>query len=68
MTWKVVMDEDEILLEYISGLNHIAISIDPNGVGYAIREGNEFRPGKFDLSGEQFARAIADIRQAATRT
>jgi hypothetical protein len=68
MPWSVHVADDEILLEYRSGENHIVISLDEDGPGYTIREGNSFQPGRFDLQGGQFLLALDDIRQALTRS
>lgn len=68
MLWQVHMEEDEILLEFRNGENHIIVSIDEDGPGYAIREGNAFHPGKYELKGDQFASAIKEILAAYSRS
>lgn len=53
MGWKVWADDDELCFEFIEGDQHIIVSLEKTQdhvhFGYAIKRGNEFKPGMYNL-------------------
>lgn len=53
--------EDELLLSWFrDGQPHVFLTVTDDGFGYTIREGDRFRPGKFD----KWADASKEIKAA----
>ncbi|MDA9521652.1 hypothetical protein XI06_15205 [Bradyrhizobium sp. CCBAU 11434] len=55
---RVSLLDDELLIEW--GRPDVAISIDDDGFGYAVRRGDQFEPGVSD----KWSGAVSEIRAA----
>ncbi len=54
MTWKVWADDDELCFEFIEGDRHVIVAIEKTQdlvkFGYAVKRGDEFEPGRYNLN------------------
>jgi hypothetical protein len=56
--------DDELLIEFSDWCGvRLMISIDDDGIGYAVRDGDKFRPGV----GERWSDMVADIKSALAK-
>jgi hypothetical protein len=50
MTWKVwAIDDDELCFEFMDGEKHVIVSIERDQFGYAVKRGDKFEPGRYNL-------------------